>query len=235
MSVILNIVNPCYNPKQGWEKNLLENYKSLILQLPAEVKVHLFLVNDGSCEGISNQSIIYLDEQLHHFTYIHHSENSGKGFAIRSAMQRIKEGYVMYTDIDYPFKTESMVEIFHLLHSSKYDVVLGVRTREYFRKLPLTRKIFSFLLRTANHLFFPGLLVKDTQSGLKACNQKGRAAFLNTRINGFLFEPEFIRLCTRENLRIKGIALKAKDNIYFSFLDWKVLRKELCNYIRLMV
>jgi hypothetical protein len=124
--------------------------------------------------------------------------------------------------------------MFRLLNGGNYDVVVGVRTKDYARKLPLTRLILSLVLRFANYLFFPGLFVKDTQAGLKGFNQKGKDVFLKTRINGFLFDPEFIRLCSKENLKMEKIFLKLNDGITFSPIKLRVIKYEILNFFRLI-
>ena len=40
----LDVVHPCYNPHEGWEKELLHYYKIFVSQLPSQVEVKLYLV-----------------------------------------------------------------------------------------------------------------------------------------------------------------------------------------------
>jgi glycosyltransferase involved in cell wall biosynthesis len=234
MKISLSIVHPCYNPKKGWEKVLVNNHTALLSSFTGEISVSLILVNDGSTTGISQSHIDFIRSNVPHFTYIHHQVNSGKGFALRSAIRTIHEGLIIYTDVDYPYKIENSVDIFRLLEEDECDVVIGVRTADYYKKLPLPRIFFSLVFRLANHLFFPHMFVKDTQSGLKGFNQKGKTVFLNTKVNGFLFDMEFIRLCSRESLRMRKIPLTLNDNIIFGQVKFSVIKNEILNFIRLL-
>jgi glycosyltransferase involved in cell wall biosynthesis len=234
MKTNLFIVHPCYNPKKDWDKKLADHHLKLLSLFANEALVSLILVNDGSTEGVHEEHIDFLQSKIPNFTYIYHSSNSGKGFALRSAVKNIHDGFIIYTDIDYPYQIRNLAEIFHLLNDGKYDVVLGVRTMNYYKKLPLTRVFFSFIFRLINHAFFPRMYVKDTQSGLKGFNQKGKNIFLKTKINGFLFDMEFIRLCTTEKLRMKKIFLQLNDGIAFEPIKWKVIKKESLNFISLL-
>jgi glycosyltransferase involved in cell wall biosynthesis len=173
----LDVVHPCYNPHEGWEKELLHYYKIFVSQLPSQVEVKLYLVDDGSIRGVTEAHLQYLRENIPAFEYVTYSQNRGKGFALRTAIAKTQGDLIIYTDADYPYRMENAWEMFRLLNDENYDVVLGVRDDHYYSQLPFLRKIFSLSLRTMNHIFFPSMFVKDTQSGLKGFNQKGKTYF----------------------------------------------------------
>jgi glycosyltransferase involved in cell wall biosynthesis len=54
----LSIVLPCYNPSQGWESNVLEEYRLLKAALPSE-QIQLIVVNDGSTINVSQESTFF--------------------------------------------------------------------------------------------------------------------------------------------------------------------------------
>lgn len=234
MKTNLAIVIPCYNPKSEWEKELLKNYKRFTHHVSENFNVQLILINDGSTKNISQNNIDFILTQIPNLVYINSPENTGKGYALRTAIKDISKGLIIYTDVDWPYKLENILEMVSLLNSGNYDVVVGVRTKHYFKKLPFMRRVLSLVLRFANSLFFPKLYVKDTQSGLKGFNQKGKDLFLNTKINGFLFEPEFIRSCSKENLKMQKIVLQLKNGITFSSIKFSVIKNEAVNFLKLL-
>jgi len=234
MEINLNIVYPCYNPSEGWEKKLVASHKKFVLSIPDHYVVQMILVNDGSTKGINQNHIVYIRSEIPQMLYINNTLNSGKGFALRSAMKKITDGWIIYTDVDNPYKLENTLEMFSILRSNECDVVIGVRPISYFKQLPLSRFFFSLALRIANYLFFPNLFTKDTQSGLKGFNQKGKSIFLKTNINGFLFDIEFIRLCTNEQLRIRKVKLQLNAGVSFTPLRTKVIKQEIRNFIKLL-
>lgn len=195
----------------------------------------MYLVNDGSKSGIRTEDIRLLSEKISGFTYIDSEVNQGKGGALRDAVRQTTGKWFIYTDADYPYLIENAVEMFHLLSTDAADVVVGVRDEQYYDQLPLGRKIFSLSLKVMNYLFFPQLKVKDTQSGLKGFNQKGKEVFLKTRIPAFLFDMEFLVLASkRSDIRIQWIYVQAREGIVFSTMRAKTILTELYNFISIL-
>jgi glycosyltransferase involved in cell wall biosynthesis len=192
-------------------------------------------VNDGSKSGIRAQDIDLLKAAIPGFTYIDLQINQGKGGALRDAVRQTTGKWVIYTDADYPYLIDNAVEMFRLLSTDAADVVVGVRDEQYYDQLPLGRKIFSLSLKLMNYVFFPQLKVKDTQSGLKGFNQKGKEIFLKTRIPAFLFDMEFLVLASkRSDIRIEWIYVQAREGIVFSTMRAKTILTELANFASIL-
>ncbi|MEY2635909.1 MAG: hypothetical protein RLZZ197_385 [Bacteroidota bacterium] len=203
--------------------------------IPADTSIHMYLVNDGSKSGIRQEDIELLKAGVAGFTYIDSQINQGKGGALRDAVRQTTGKYIIYTDADYPYVIANAVDMFHLLSTDAADVVVGVRDEQYYDQLPLGRKIFSLSLKVMNYLFFPELKVKDTQSGLKGFNQKGKEIFLKTRIPAFLFDMEFLVLASkRPDIRIQWIYVQAREGIVFSTMRAKTILTELLNFTKIL-
>jgi glycosyltransferase involved in cell wall biosynthesis len=214
---------------------LLHYYSLFKEAIPAETTIHTYLVNDGSKSGIRQEDIQLLEREIGGFTYIDSEVNQGKGGALRDAVRQTTGKWVIYTDADYPYIMANAVEMFRLLSTDAADVVVGVRDEQYYDQLPLGRKIFSLSLKVMNYLFFPQLKVKDTQSGLKGFNQKGKEVFLKTRIPAFLFDMEFLVLASkRPDIRIQWIYVQAREGIVFSTMRAKTILTELFNFISIL-
>ena len=211
-------------------------YYTLFKQaIPVETTVHMYLVNDGSKSGIRSVDIQLLEREIGGFSYIDSPINQGKGGALRDAVRMTTGKWVIYTDADYPYLNENAVEMYRLLSSDAADIVVGVRDEQYYDQLPLGRKIFSLSLKVMNYLFFPQLKVKDTQSGLKGFNQKGKEIFLKTRIPAFLFDMEFLVLASkRTDVRIQWIYVQAREGIVFSTMRAKTILTELFNFVSIL-
>ena len=192
-------------------------------------------MNDGSKSGICTADIQLLSKKIEGFTYIDSPVNQGKGGALRDAVRQTTGKWVIYTDADYPYLIANAVEMYRLLSLDTADVVVGVRDEQYYDQLPLGRKIFSLSLKVMNYLFFPQLKVKDTQSGLKGFNQKGKEIFLKTRIPAFLFDMEFLVLASkRPDIRIQWIYVQAREGIVFSTMRAKTILTELANFATIL-
>lgn len=195
----------------------------------------MYLVNDGSKSGISPADIRLLSEKMNGFTYIDSEVNQGKGGALRDAVRLTTGKWVIYTDADYPYLIENAVEMYRLLSSDAADIVVGVRDEQYYDQLPLRRKVFSLSLKLMNYLFFPQLKVKDTQSGLKGFNQKGKEVFLKTQISAFLFDMEFLVLASKNpTIRIQWIYVQAREGIVFSTMRARTILTELVNFTSIL-
>jgi glycosyltransferase involved in cell wall biosynthesis len=192
-------------------------------------------VNDGSKSGIRKEDIRLLEQEIGSFTFIDSQINQGKGGALRDAVRQTTGKWVIYTDADYPSLIDNAVKMFRLLSTDAADVVVGVRDEQYYDQLPLGRKIFSLSLKVMNYLFFPQLKVKDTQSGLKGFNQKGKDVFLKTRIPAFLFDMEFLVLASKNpEIRIQWIYVQAREGIVFSTMRAKTILTELFNFVSIL-
>lgn len=232
----LDLVHPCYNPHPNWAEELIDFFNLFSGKLPEGYLVSVFVVNDGSSKGIDSRDIQLLRTKIKRFYYLDLPKNLGKGAALREAIKLTQADLVMYTDADYPYRMENAWEMFDKLHSNEADIVVGVRDEQYYDQLPLARQIFSLSLKVMNYLFFPSLKVKDTQSGLKGFNQKGKKIFLKTQIAAFLFDMEFLVLASKEkDIRVSWIYVQVREGIVFSTMRFKTIIAELFNFTVILV
>jgi len=221
----LDIVLPCYNPIPDWAQNLVANVNQLSQRLP-QTELHLYLVNDGSGKGVTEEDLVFLRKSIPFFNYISYSQNEGKGHALREGVKQTKHEYCIYTDIDFPYTQESFLRVYEALRNKEADIIVGIRDEEYYASVPPTRVKISKTLR-----FFAkkmlSLPVNDTQAGLKGFNRKGRATFLKTTIDRYLFDLEFLFEANKQkNLRIKGLKVTLRPGIIFSKMNSKILLEE---------
>lgn len=232
----LDLVHPCYNPHAGWAEDLLHYFQEFRNQLPKDLLVTVYLVNDGSSHGIQDSDLTLLKDGIASFLYVDLSKNVGKGAALREAVKQTTGDLIIYTDADYPYQLANALEMYRRLATGNVDVVVGVRDEQYYDSLPLRRKIFSLSLKLMNYLFFPRLKVKDTQSGLKGFNQRGKALFLKTQISAFLFDMEFLVLVSRaKDIRFEWIYVQLREGIQFSSMKFKTILTELFNFTSILI
>jgi len=230
---ILHIIVPCYNPDGGWDKTIVEKFSELRSSLPG-TELKLTLVNDGSIKGFENRNIKYLQSEIESFHLVSYPENKGKGYALRQGIEAADGDYFIYTDIDFPYTIESMAAIYDDLQNGA-DVVVGIREREYYEKVPprrviiskMVKKLIRYLLKTQ---------ITDTQCGLKGFNNKGKEIFLKTSINRFLFDMEFVKLASGDkNTVVKPQRVFSRPGIVFSHMNYKVLLGESFNFLKLFI
>ena len=198
-----------------------------------EVSCRCILVNDGSKTGIRQDHIDALLAAIPGLTYLSYQKNMGKGHALRTGVQASSAAYTVFTDIDFPFTMESNITLIRTLLHGTPDVVVGSRSETYHEKQPFARKWISKLLRGLNKTIL-GLKVYDTQCGLKGFNAKGKALFLKTELDRYLFDLEFIHLVSQSGLEIRPVEVELRDNVVFSSMPFSILMREGMDFLKIL-
>jgi glycosyltransferase involved in cell wall biosynthesis len=227
-----SVVLPLYRPKGDWINLFIKNVKELEAMLPENVTLYYIVVHDGSTTGNTLDSFDYITDSLKNVKFVYYETNRGKGYALRKGLQCAPTDNIVVTDFDFPYKKKNIVELIQLLIGG-YDVVLGKRSESYFRKLPLKRKIISWACVLLKKLFLD-LPFTDTQSGIKAFNKAGKQMFLQTTIDRFLADTEFILRSYNQRLYIKEMDIELEPYVEFSNFGVNVIRNELVNFLRLI-
>lgn len=227
----LDIIQPCYNPPLGWDKNTVYYFAELCKLLPG-VPIQLIIVNDGSIKPINPEAIELIRSAIPNFTFLSYEPNQGKGYALRHGVAAASSDFQIFTDIDFPYQMRHIQEMYQRLEQGA-DVVAGCRDEEYYSHLSWKRWITSKMSQMLN-----GILLRlpnpDTQSGLKGFNAKGRAIFLRTTINRFLCDAEFLVLSSRsKNVRLEYLPLKLREEVSFSSMSLKIIVQEFGNLLRI--
>ncbi|MCF8464335.1 MAG: glycosyltransferase family 2 protein [Flavobacteriales bacterium] len=236
MSVVktVDIIIPCFNPRNGWEQVLSESILKVKSRLPAGALGSVIVVNDGSMSGVSDKIVAKLTTETPEIKVIEYPKNMGKGYAVRKGIGLSEAELQIYTDVDVPYVEESMIRFYEVLAQGECDVVVASRGDSYYDSLSGFRRILSKSLRWLNGLLF-GLKIKDTQGGLKGMNTAGRKVFLQTQVNRYLFDLEFIQKASKAGLQMMAIDVQLKPDIILPSPSVTVLLKELHNFIRLLI
>lgn len=229
----LDIVLPCYNPIANWHERVVESL-NLFSQLHNDVDLKLIVVNDGSKNVVNSDDIKYIQDHISNFEYVNYEINRGKGHALRVGVEKSKADYIIYTDIDFPYLLKSFDDVYKELLKG-FDVVVGVRSSEYYKKVPKTRIVISKILK-----FFIkkslGIYTTDTQCGLKGFNQKGKSIFLSTRIERYLFDLEFVYLASKDkDIKISSSIVELREGVEFSTLNLRIILSECFNFLRVFL
>lgn len=224
----LSIVLPCFNPTQQWENNVLDEYRLLKAALPLE-RIQLIIVNDGSTINVSAASKLLLETE--NAVFVQRDINYGKGFTLREGVQLAIGDRVIYTDIDFPYTHNSFLAVYNAL--KQVDVAIGVRSEAYYMNMPKARVYISKTLRFFIRKFL-SIPTDDTQCGLKGFNTKGKEVFLQTKINRYLFDLEFVFLSARKSLTIAQVPVELKSGITLSKMRGFILLGEGANFLRIL-
>jgi glycosyltransferase involved in cell wall biosynthesis len=228
----LDLIVPCYNPILGWQSNLVKHFEEFKNRNPF-CEMRLILVNDGATVGVEEQDIDYLQQNIALFKYIKLDKNQGKGAALRAGIGESEAAFCMFTDIDFPYTTDSMSLILKNL-SNEHDIVVGYRNLNYYKNIPFFRKILSKGFRWVLKKIV-GMQTDDTQCGLKAFGVKGKEVFLKTQTNRYLFDFEFLKMASKSSdLNLISVPVELIPGITFTSMNLTILLKEALSFFTLI-
>ncbi|MCW5923257.1 MAG: glycosyltransferase [Saprospiraceae bacterium] len=229
----LNVIVPCYNPPTGWADALVARF-SLFREAVADVvdNTGLIVVNDGSTS--ENAELIFnrLSEILPEVKIVTYAGNRGKGYALRQGVKASEADFHLVTDADFPYTVESMRRIAITLREHG-GIAAGNRDTAYYDQVPAFRRWLSKGLRwlLRNVLRQP---IGDSQCGLKGFDAAGKRVFLETSIDRFLFDLEFLMLANGR-VSVTPVAVELREGVTFSKVGWRILATEGRNFIWLLV
>lgn len=227
----LSIILPCYNPPEGWQKRLKEQYYTLLDLL--NIPIELVLVVDGN-SSVKTAELDQLQANIVGLKFIQYPQNRGKGYALREGVKIASGAIILYTDIDFPYTEKSILNVFDAIYTKRKDVAIGIKDEAYYNHVPKFRKAISKVLQslTKGVLQLP---ISDTQCGLKAFGSQHKHLFLATQIDRYLFDLEFVRNAYRHrpSLNIQAIPVSLHPGVAFRKMNPGILWNELANFLRL--
>jgi glycosyltransferase involved in cell wall biosynthesis len=199
------IIIPVYNESQVIYK-LLENDNFK--------KYQLILVDDGSKDNLS------LNEITVPFYFLQHSKNLGQGAALQTGMELARllhADIAVHFDGDGQHNPDDIEQLIEPILFNKADVVLGSRFLKKegapnLSKIPYPRKIILQCARIIQ-FFFTGLVLTDSQNGLRAISGKKLHSIEITE-NRMAHAIELIQVFKHEKLLITEAAVKINYTKY---------------------
>jgi glycosyltransferase involved in cell wall biosynthesis len=225
----VTIVLPCFNPVDGW---MVTIEKSLAKVQDQNINTQLIIVNDGSTKNFDNVKAINFFSKHPQVKIISYVQNRGKGYALRQGVKEALSDIIVYTDIDFPYTHQSFLKILGAMQNNSCDVAVGIRSEDYYTHLPAIRVRISKLLRFVVRTFLR-IPTDDTQCGLKGFNKKGKEVFLQTTIDRYLFDLEFIFLAARKKVNLKTIEVELREGVQLSHMRWNILLQEFGNFLKI--
>lgn len=197
------IVLPAYN-----EAAVIKN---VLLKMPRNIAIGkkknstiIIVVNDGSSDDTAK-----IVRKIPNVKLINHLLNSGAGAATRTGLHVAKLSGAKYTitmDSDGQHAVSDVVKVANEISKNEADLIIGSRLIET-KGMPWYRVLGNKGLSFITFLVF-GVFVRDSQSGLRAYNQKALQQ-INFHSNHYAFCSEIIWSAHRKGLRIKEIPITA--------------------------
>jgi glycosyltransferase involved in cell wall biosynthesis len=228
----LNVIVPCYNPAKDGAPMLANHFAVFQQSVSGLVNnVGLIVVNDGSKHEYAEAFFSELVACLPQVQLISYADNQGKGFALRQGVAYSEADFHLITDADFPYTEDSMRKVVEKLLAIG-GVVVGNRSEAYYAKVPPFRRWLSKAFRWVLRKFIRQP-IDDSQCGLKAFDNSGKKIFLETTIERFLFDLEFL-MKSYKRVQITPVSVEPREGIQFSSISWKVMLVEAGNLLRLL-
>lgn len=169
-------------------------------------KLEIIVVDDGS-----NKKTQAIFKEIENKCYvIHHDVNKGKGRAIKTGLEFIKNNYngkyiVITLDCDGQHTTEDAMKLFN--YNSKHPKTLVLGSRSFDKDVPLRSMLGNTITR---HVY--GLVTKvninDTQTGLRSFSNQLIDEMLEIPGERFEYEINVLLQLAKEEVPIKEIEIE---------------------------
>ncbi|ANW19494.1 glycosyltransferase [Streptomyces clavuligerus] len=193
--VDLSVVVPAYN-EEGRLRPTLDAISAHLSADPHRTW-EVIVVDDGSTDGTARVAReAAAEEPRIHVVAAHDGANHGKGDALRRGVLASYGRRVLVTDADLATPIEELDRLDELLSAEDTDAAIGSRAHPESLIEIHQWRVREWLGRMGNRLIrtvaVPG--IHDTQCGFKLFDgDKARAAFADSRLNGWGIDVEILR------------------------------------------
>jgi len=192
----LTIIIPAYNAESFIEntiEQLLNNFNGS----------EIIIINDGS----KDKTLEKIQKYESKIKIINHTNNLGKGMAIRNGFDIATNDNIIFTDADLPYGIENMQKMYGILENNDNSMVIGYR--KYFKE-NLWRHMTHIGMNIAIQFLF-WFNIYDTQCGLKGFKRNFIKSILSKLIsNNFTIDVELMYLAKINKQKIIKVLVDPK-------------------------
>jgi len=191
----LSVIIPVFNEK-GTIEEVLRRIKNV------KIRKEIIIVDDYSTDGTQEILKTVNDKEI---KVIFHSQNKGKGAAIRTAQMHIGGNIVIIQDADLEYQPEDYLNLIKPIKSGLADIVYGSRFLGIHR--------FSSFWQYSGNKFLTwitNILYQVRLTDMETCYKVFKASiFLNLNIKAkrFEFEPEITAKILKANLKVAEVPI----------------------------
>ncbi|PKN02637.1 glycosyltransferase family 2 protein [Candidatus Dojkabacteria bacterium HGW-Dojkabacteria-1] len=176
--------------------------KEVIASIKKEGYKNIIVVDDGSSDNT------YEEAKSTGVITISHPINRGKGAATQTGIDAAKllnADVIVTMDSDGQHDPKDIKKLVKPIIDQKADVVIGSRMINN-KDMPQSRILMNKIANIVTYIFF-GIMVSDSQSGLRAYSKKAYNS-VYTYMDRYEFESEMLGQIKDANLRIKEVPIK---------------------------
>jgi len=204
----VSIIIPCFN-----EINTIEKIIEEVKGVPLEIEKEIIIVDDFSKDG-TREYLKSIDGKDNYIKIIYHSENKGKGAALRSGFRAASGDIILIQDADLEYDPNEYPKLLKPILEDKADVVYGSRFigSESHRVLYFWHSLGNKFLTLLSNMF-TNLNLTD----MEVCYKVFRREILDKielKEDRFGFEPEFTAQISRLKCRVYEVGVSYYGRTY---------------------
>ncbi len=203
--MILSVIIPCYN-----EENTIEDIVNAVLASPYPNK-EIIIVDDFSTDG-TRKKLQMLQPKVSQILY--HTQNRGKGAALRTGIQAATGEVVIIQDADLEYDPQEYPKLIEPISKGKADVVYGSRFMggEPHRVVYFWHRVGNGILTLLSNMF-TNLNLTDMETCYKAF-KRDLIQSIPIEEDRFGFEPEITAKLAKKDCRIFEVGISYYGRTY---------------------
>jgi len=191
----LSVIIPVFNERQTIGQ-ILDEVKKV------ELEKEIIVVDDGSTDG-TREILGELNDPA--VKVLYHSENRGKGGAIKTAQTRVSGEVVIIQDADLEYRPEDYPKLIKPIEDGFADVVYGSRFLGPHRVFMFWHYVGNKFLTWLTNILYNTMLT-DMETGYKVFRAEVFKK-LKIRSNRFDFEPKITAKIFKQKLRVVEVPI----------------------------
>ncbi len=200
MSASVSIIIPVFN-----EKKIIEKFVEKLLTTFSHLNIKYIFVDDGSVDGTqewleTNLPNIFFQKN---YELIILKKNKGKGFAVRTGLEKIEGDFTIFIDSDLEYDPNDALNLYNtVIENNNIKALFG--SRYIGGKLQLRRHFFNDVAVRINTWIFNILFdqsITDLHSGTKII-KNSLIKKLNLTLNGFGHEIDISSQISKNDIYI---------------------------------
>lgn len=201
----LSVIIPVFN-----EANTIHEIIKRVLDAPADID-EIIIVDDGSNDGTSQLLRSYTEHEK--FKIITHTDNFGKGKAVRTGIENARGDLMIIQDADLEYDPRDYPRLLQPIQENLADVVYGSRfLGEARRPIHFWNMVANKILVLVTNILYNNIL-SDMETGYKLFKREVLTN-LNLKAKGFDFEPEFTAKLLKRGVRIFEVPIRFNPRLY---------------------